>query len=497
MSSLRSMWLLARRYLAARRFATLVSMFAIALSLVFVVGVGVVNFAVKKSAVEGAIRYPLIVGPSGSSGVQLILSTVFHIDKPAGTIPFSVFEELCKNERVIAAYPMAMADTYANLRMIGTNAAFLKDLGVGVSQGSLALAKVEDAVFGAAAAKRTEVSIGDTFHGQHGMVGTEDAHEHAEVTYRVAGILNTTGGPEDNAIYTSYEAVWKMHAHHDEGEAEGAHAESKDAHEHGAEARDHDAQVVTTKADAHEHGAAEHIEHIGDHHPEATATTKPEAHKHDADLDEHGAHDSDHDGTTATPAEHHHHHHHDKYALSSGLLTAVLVRTANPAYTGTLEREYSLRDGTVAVDTGRSMREFVGHLNKGEVVVEWVSAGMLSIAFVLILVTLLMSLAARRKELALLRMLGVSRLTLSLTIMIEALVLTAGGAALGLVLGHAGAYAAQGAIQKALGVAIEPFTVTRLEMVGFAITLVAGQLLALSALVVTYRMNVVEESAKD
>lgn len=459
----RSILKLAWRYLNHRRFAVSVSILAIAVSLLFVVVSGVVNFAVKKSAVESSIRYPLIVGPSGASGVQLILSAVFHIDKPSGTIPFEVYNELSADKRVIAAYPVAVADSYMNQRIIGVNQKFLDDLGAGVQSGLTDLSKPENAVFGHAAAQRCGVEIGDTFHGQHGMVGAEGAHEHAELTYRVVGILNPTNGPEDNAIYTSYESVWLIHSH--------AH------HHHHGEPEHH-------KEEEHHHEAEGLAAHDNEHHNE---------NQNHAD-DEHQKENS-----TGEVAEQHEEHNHknDKYTLSDNKLTAVLVRTSNPAYTGMLEREYSLRSGTLAVDTGKSMRDFVGHLNKGEVFVELVSAAMLLIAFILILVTLLMSLNERRRDLALLRMLGVGRLTLSLTIMSEALFITFCGALGGLLAGHLLAFLASGAIRNFIGVEIEAFAVTNMEIVGLCTALAAGQILALLSMLAAYRMNPVEESARD
>ncbi len=454
-----SLFLLAWRYLMHRRFATLVSVGAIALSLAFVVGLGVVNFAVKKTAVESSIRYPLIVGPEKASGVQLILSTVFHIDKPAGTIPFSVYENLKADSRVTAAYPVAVADTYKNIRIIGTNADFLKNLGVGVSEGSLELSAMEDAVFGFQAAKRTGVRLGDRFKGQHGMVGSAGAHEHGELEYRVAGVLNPTGGPEDTAIFTQYQSVWFIHAahHHGHGHEHGHHAEHAEAEHH-----------------------AEHGEQGHEQHAETEHHTEHAEHAHAED-----GHDK------------HAHGEHDKYTLSKGRLTAVLVRTGNPAFTGMLEREYSLKDGSLAVDTARSIREFVAHINKGEVFIEAVGMGMLLIALALILVTLVMSLNERRKELALLRSLGVGRATLAGAVMLETLFVTLAGALSGLAAGHLLAVLLRGWIRQAVGVDIEALVFTRMEGFGLLSTLLAGQVLALVGLFLTYRMNLVEETARD
>ena len=110
-----AVFMIAWRYLMHRSLATLISILAIGLCLVFVVGVSLVNFAVKKTAVEGTLRYPLVIGPQGSSSVQLIMSTIFHLDKPQGTIPYKVYEDLSKDSRVIEAYPLAVADSLRNI----------------------------------------------------------------------------------------------------------------------------------------------------------------------------------------------------------------------------------------------------------------------------------------------------------------------------------------------------------------------------------------------
>ena len=408
-SKLSTIVLLAARYLQARRFATWVSIGAIALSILLVVAVGNINFAVKKTAVEGSIRYPLIVGPEGASSVQLVFSTVFHIDKPTGTIPFEAYTRLKGDRRVVAAYPLAVADSVESYPIVGTNEAFLKDLGVPMAAGEIDLRHESNAVLGAEAAARTGLRMGDSFHGSHGMVGTHEAHVHDEIEYRVVGVLSRTDGPDDAAIYTSYTTVWKMHAG----------------------------------------------EHRGDHGGE------------------------------------------DKYHLGAGRLTAVLVRTGNPVYTSALEREATLTAGTQGVDTGRAMRRMVDYINKGEKIVELFGAVALGVAVAMILVTLVMSLSERRKELALMRSLGIGRMTIASVIMAEALAITFLGAALGVALGHLAVWWSEHLIKEAMGVAVEPWVVTSMEGMAVVTAVVAGQLLALISLIWTYRMNLVEEVARD
>ena len=398
--------LLAARYLRSRRFATVVSVAAIGLSLVLVVVVGLIDFAVKKTAVQGSIRYPLIVGPEGASAAQLIFSTVFHVDKPTGTIPFAVYEKLRTDRRVLAAFPIAVADSLESYPIVGTDEALLRDLGVGTSTGRIDLSEPRNAILGQEVAARTGLGVGSEFSSSHGLVGSEEAEHHDSLRYRVVGILAATGGPEDAAVYGSYQAIWQLHA----------------------------------------------------------------AEKSSAD---------------------------DRYQLGEGRLTAVLVRTASPVYTAQLEAEMTLGAGTQGVDTGRAIRRLVGYLDKGEKLVGLFAGVSLVIAAGLVLVTLVMSLNERRKELALMRSLGISRATISLIVMVEALFITLAGTAVGVALGHVAVWWSEHLIRRGLGVAVEPWRWTLLERWTVLCTLLAGQAVALAGLVWTYRLNVVEEVARD
>ena len=162
---------LAMRYLGNRRLATWVSIGAIAFSLLLVVAVSLVNFAVKKAAVQGSVRYPLIVGSEGSSSVQLIFSTVFHVDKPVGTIDYRVYEALARDQRVVAAYPLAVADSLQSYPIVGTDEAFVHDLPAGIAAGVVDFSEPGHVVLGAEVAERLGLAVGDAFVGSHGLVG--------------------------------------------------------------------------------------------------------------------------------------------------------------------------------------------------------------------------------------------------------------------------------------------------------------------------------------
>lgn len=421
MKKFKFLFKIALRYLLHRPAATTITIIAVSISLMFLAIVGTINFSLKKSAAEGAIRYPLVIGSGASSGLQIVMSSVFHIDKPSGTIPFSVFEKVSKDPRTLAAYPIAVADSLEGSPIIGTNEEFLKSLNARLIAGDIDLSKLENAVLGYAVAKKTGLRTGDTFKGSHGMVGGEDAHEHEEITYVVKAILSPVNGPEDSAIYTNYKTVWEIHKDKD-----GDHEDHEEGEEH-----------------------EEHEQHKG--------------------------HDHNHVGVNT--------------------LTAVLVKTRNPVFTGQLEREYSEDEGLQAVDTGRTVKKLIGYLNKAEVMIELFNTISLAVVIMMIFVTIIMSLNERRRELALMRSLGVGRVAISCIIMIEALVLTLAGAVAGVILSHVALWWAKFYIDGMLGTNIDPMMTTGMESNGIIITLAAGQMLALASMMWVYRMNLVEEIA--
>ena len=478
----RARWILglALRWLGHRPLASGTALAAIALALAVLVVAGAVDVALRRAAMEGAIRYPLVVGSAGSSGVQLVLSTLFHVDKPTGTIPGSVLGRLQGDARVRAAYPIAVADSLDTFPIVGTSPELLSDLASAPVAGRLDLSQPDHAVLGWEVASRTGLAVGATFHGTHGPTGGEGAEVHAEHPYRVVGVLPRTSTPQDAAVYVPVQAVWAAHEHAEQGHAEEGHAEEGHAEE-GHAVQGHAEQGHAEEGHAEEGHAEEG--HAEEGHAE-------EGHADEGHADEGHADEGHAD-------EGHADHGADRFHLGAGRLTAVLVKTSNPAATVALEREWSLAEGTQAVDTGRSVRRLMGYLDQGQRLVQAFAAFTLGLITLLIAVTLLMSLQARRRELALLRSLGVGRFTVAAVLVSEALALALGGAAAGLVVGHTAAWWSEALLLDGLGVRIEPFAVTELELQGLLLTVGAGLVLALVAAVSAYRVDLVEELARD
>src|SRR4051812_7300889 len=67
--------------------------------------------------------YDVIVGAKGSP-LQLVLNTVYHLDRSPGNIPYSIYEEMASprgryRSEVRTAVPTAVGDSYKGQRIIG------------------------------------------------------------------------------------------------------------------------------------------------------------------------------------------------------------------------------------------------------------------------------------------------------------------------------------------------------------------------------------------
>jgi putative ABC transport system permease protein len=153
----------------------------------------------------------LVVGAKGSP-LQLILSSVFHLDSPTGNIPLEDAETLSQNPLIEKAIPISLGDNFQGFQIVGTTSDYPALYGATLQEGGL-WAKPMQAVLGAGVARETGLGIGATFVGSHGL--TVGGEEHAAFPYRVVGILAPTGGVIDRLILADVASVWKVHEHPD------------------------------------------------------------------------------------------------------------------------------------------------------------------------------------------------------------------------------------------------------------------------------------------
>ncbi|HTT38872.1 MAG TPA: FtsX-like permease family protein [Burkholderiales bacterium] len=160
----------------------------------------------------------LVVGAKGSP-LQLILSSVYHVDIPTGNIPLADAEKLKANPLIKASVPLALGDNYQGFRIVGTNHDYVSLYQGAISEGRL-WEKSYEAVLGSDVTAHAHLRVGDTFVGSHGLVEGGEKHEHSP--YTVVGLLAPSGSVLDRLVLTSVESVWEIHGQgreeHDEDE---------------------------------------------------------------------------------------------------------------------------------------------------------------------------------------------------------------------------------------------------------------------------------------
>jgi putative ABC transport system permease protein len=149
----------------------------------------------------------LVVGAKGSP-LQVILSTIYHVDIPTGNISFAQATKISKHRLVASAIPLALGDAYRGFRIVGTRHTYPANYKAKLSAGRL-WEKPFETTIGARVQAETGLEIGDTFYGGHGISGIGETHE--DHAYRVVGVFKTTNTVIDRLVMTAVESVWIIH----------------------------------------------------------------------------------------------------------------------------------------------------------------------------------------------------------------------------------------------------------------------------------------------
>ncbi|MFM7350378.1 MAG: ABC transporter permease [Erythrobacter sp.] len=224
---------LALAYLRDRPLTTALNVLLLAISVAILVLLLQLGTQASDRLYRDARGIDLVVGAKGSP-LQLILSSVFHIDQPTGNIPLSARTLLERDPAVAQVVPLALGDNFRGYRIVGTDAGFGQLYAAKLSQGRAFAAPME-AVIGAEVARATGAGVGQKFIGSHGLGEDEDgAQGHDHAPFKVVGILAPTGGAADRLILTPVESVWAVHgiSEHEHEGGTGHEDGAGHAHEH-------------------------------------------------------------------------------------------------------------------------------------------------------------------------------------------------------------------------------------------------------------------------
>ncbi len=206
---------MAWRYVISRLPVTALTLAGICLGAALVCGVLVLKRESETAFSREAALFDLVVGGKGGN-LQLVLSCIYHLDVPAGNIPYSDYEKLRRDSRVRWAAPLGIGDNYQGHRIVGTEVHFF-DLTDRDGQPVFVLAEGRyfeepfEVVIGSEVARTTGLGIGDSFAGTHGLVPVPGSELHDDFPYTVCGILEPTQTTQDRAIFGTLESVWLIH----------------------------------------------------------------------------------------------------------------------------------------------------------------------------------------------------------------------------------------------------------------------------------------------
>jgi len=184
----------------------------------FALGVGLISLLfllenqLQRNFEKNLAGIDLVIGAKGSP-LQLILSSMYHIDAPTGNISLKEIRPFLnpKHPLIEQAVPLSMGDSYRGYRILGTTTDILPWYEAEVSEGKL-WERNFDVTLGASVARDLGLKIGDKFSSAHGFADVDD-FAHDEVAFEVVGILKATGSVLDQLILCTTQSFWLVHGH--------------------------------------------------------------------------------------------------------------------------------------------------------------------------------------------------------------------------------------------------------------------------------------------
>lgn len=215
----------------SRRFALMIVVFAVSISVALILSVVQLRADARTSFSEAVSGVDLIVGPRGSP-TELLLYTVFQLGRATRNMPASIEQEVGGLKGVQWVVPLQLGDSYRNHAVWGSRPALFERLKVRgqpivFAQGrafadprQAGIQSVFELVLGAELARKSGHRLEDEIVLTHGTGGPL-AQNHEQTPFRVVGILAPTGGPLDRAAVISVEGFEAMHLGWGVGEFQG------------------------------------------------------------------------------------------------------------------------------------------------------------------------------------------------------------------------------------------------------------------------------------
>ncbi|MCC6677680.1 MAG: ABC transporter permease [Phycisphaerales bacterium] len=448
-------WTIITRSLTARLFSTVTTVITVAVAVALLLTLLTMRDAGRRAFDRGSGNMHLLVSRDASPLVS-VLNGVFYAGSPRRPIEWSKYEQLARSAPFEFAVPTQIGDNYRGNPVLGTTPEFFTRFQPvdkrpwAFAQGR-AFDKDWEVVLGAQAARATGLRLGDKISLTHGAAAAGDGragpapHEHQQFKYEVVGILEPTGSAHDRALFTSLQSAWIIHAH-DRREREEM-AEAGRAGERPA---------------GHEHETAEeHAAHADTHDHEHEARTTA------ADLVEGDR-------------------------LITGIYLRLIARAGSdapanlPQVFDQLRRDTSITVAQPQQEIGKlfGIVSSVDKILLGMAVVVMISSG------IAIMLALYNSMEQRRRQIAVLRVLGASRARVFNLVITESAVIGFLGAIAGVAIAAGGLVVVARVMKRSVGLVIDAGLAPDVAMIVMSLTIVLASLAGIIPAAMAYRTAV-------
>ena len=343
----------------------------------------------------------VVVGAKGSP-LQLILSSVYHVDIPTGNIPFKSVESILKHPQVKNFIPLALGDNWKGFRIVGTSYNYLDNYEAELKEGRL-----WNNDFEVIAGSSVNISIDEEFSGAHGLF--EGGNIHDDTKYKVVGILKKTGTVLDRLILTSVNSVLALHDH--EGIKEFDKMNEQHIHDDSLEHKDHH--------DTHKHENHHDNIHIQERHDLHNHDENQESHEQAKYIDSKEYTNIENKHTNPTKSE----------------ITAILIQTKSPIANINLPRQINKESLLQAANPAFEMSRLIILLGLGSKSFALLSGIIILIAVLSIFSGLAGTLENRVGDLTILRAIGYSKKRVFKLIALEGFLIVSIGIFIGIILG--------------------------------------------------------------
>ena len=408
-------------------------------------GVGIISILIHvNSSIENQMNNNLkgidmVIGAKGSP-LQLILSSVYHVDSPTGNISLADANFITNNRMVKNSTKLSFGDNYKGYKIVGTEKSFLELYNCNVVDGR-AWEESLEAVVGKKAAEILELKVGDEFISSHGLGDYGESHE--DSAFKVVGILGNSSSVADQLILTSLESVWDVHKKHEHDHDE--------EHEH-----DHD--------EKHEHDHDEEHEHDHD-----------EEHEHDHDEE----HEHDHD-------EEHEHGNEDGKEI-----TSILIKFDSPmniiSFPRYINEETNMQAAVPSYEISRLFKIF----GIGFETLTYLAYLIMFVSGLSLFLNLLNSLRERKYEMALIRTIGGTKVQTTLMLFYESIILCIIGFIGGIILSRLGILITSNLLEESLNYSISvPIFLSSQELLLLIFSISIGIFACIIPAYNVYNMNI-------